>query len=97
MQPTTFKRVEEYKYIRKLELVAKMLEMESPNEATYEVENVYFDFGQDWWWTTIVRYGYKECQVLNPKEWEQIILAETAEELVNIVKEIRSDRFFSDK
>lgn len=81
----------------KLELVAKALEMESPNNAKYIVEDVYLDFGQNWMWTTICRYGYKECQVLYPRDWENIMMAETAEELIDIVKDIRSGKFFGDK
>lgn len=54
-------RTRQYK---NLEAVAKMLEALSPNGAVYEVENVYFDFGQDWLWTTIVRYRHMERQRL---------------------------------
>ena len=85
------------KPFKKLEMVAMALEMESPNGATYKVEDTYLDFGQDWKWTTIVRYGYRECQVLSPKDWEDIMLATTIEDLAKIVKEIRSDKFFSDR
>lgn len=81
----------------KLEAVAKLLQMESPNKARYVVENVYLDFGQDWMWTTICRKGYSECQVLNPREWKLIMDAQTAEDIAKIVRIIREDRFFGDK
>lgn len=81
----------------KLELVAKSLEIDSPNNAKYIVEDVYLDFGQNWMWTTICRYGYMECQVLCPRDWENIMMAETAEELIDIVKDIRNGKFFGDK
>ena len=81
----------------KLELVAKALEMASPNNAKYHVEDVYLDFGQNWMWTTIVRRGYRECQVLTPREWEEIMMAEGLDELAKIVEEIRNDKYFGDK
>ena len=53
MQPEVITRSEpEYK---NLKMVAAMLEYESSNNSHYEVEDVYFDYGQDWMWTTITR------------------------------------------
>jgi len=81
----------------KMELVAKALELASPNGAKYRVEDVYLDYGQDWMWTTIVRHGYKECQVLNPREWEDIVFyADDAHALATVVDNIRADKFFGD-
>lgn len=95
MQPRIIEAgTKEYK---RLEAVAKMLEALSANDAQYVVENVYFDFGQDWMWTTICRKGYKECQVLSPKEWELIILSQTTGALANTCDEIRNDKYFGDK
>lgn len=86
---------EEYK---KLELVAGLLEFSSPNNAKYVVEDVYLDYGQGWMWTTICRKGYRECQVLNPRDWDNIIFnSTTIEDLVACVKEIRNDKYFGDK
>ena len=82
---------------RNLTAVAKMLEAISPNEAFYRVQDVYFDFGQDWMWTTIVRYGYRECQILSPRQWEGIMLAKTVDDLADCVNEIISDKYFGDK
>ncbi len=81
----------------KLEAAAAMLEAFSPNGAWYTVENVYFDLGQDWMWTTICRTRYKECQVLSPRDWEAIITAETPAEIAEAVEAIRSDKYFGDK
>lgn len=95
MNPRVFEwRTRQYK---NLEAVAKMLEALSPNEAIYEVENVFFDFGQNWMWTTIVRYRHMECQVLTPKEWNEVISAETVEDLANAVNDIRNGDWFGDK
>ena len=94
MEPRVVGRdTQEYK---KLTAVAKMLEALSPNNARYEVENVYFDFGQEWSWTTICRKDYRECQVLNPKEWEEIMLAETTGDYCEAVVNIRTGKYFGD-
>ena len=82
---------------KQLEAVAKMLEAVSPYGATYEVRDVYFDFGQDWWWTTICREGWSECQVLSPRQWENILLAGNIKELAEIAEDIRSGKFFGDR
>lgn len=81
----------------KLEAAAAMLEAFSPNGAWYTVENVYFDYGQDWMWTTICRSRYRECQVLSPRDWELIITAETPAELAEAVEVVRNDKYFNDK
>ena len=97
MQPKTLKvNSDGYK---NLEMVAAMLEYESPNNTIYTVQDVYFDYGQNWMWTTITSIGDKwgGVQVLNPREWEDIMLADSLEELVKIVRDIRSDKFFGDK
>ena len=81
----------------KLEVVAKMLEALSPNNAIYIVEDVYLDFGQDWMWTTIVRHGFKECQILSPRDCEEIMACETATDFAIVVNNIRNDKYFGDK
>lgn len=79
----------------KLQLVAVLLTNRSPNHYLYYVDETYFDFGQDWMWTTILcSKGY---QALNPREQEEIILAETYDELVKIAEGILSDKFCPDK
>lgn len=81
----------------KLETVARMLESKSPNKAQYVLEDVYLDFGANWMWTTIIRKGYRECQVLSPREWEDIMLADSFTELEQITDDIRNDKWFGDK
>ena len=82
---------------QKMEVVARMLESKSPNKANYTVRNVYLDFGQNWMWTTICREGYRECQVLSPRDWTKIVLADSFTELEQIANEIRNDKWFGDK
>ena len=82
---------------KNMRMVAEMLEWASANGAEYKVRDVYLDYGQDWMWTTIVREGYNEAQVLYPSEWGRIVLAESLKELLEIVFDIRTDKFFGDK
>lgn len=77
--------------------VAAMLTALSPNDANYVVRDVYLDYGQDWMWTTILRRGYKECQVLNPREWENVVLANSLDDLTACVDDIRNGKWFGDK
>lgn len=97
MNPTTIHK--DTSFYKNLKAVAAMLEAVSPNNKTYEVEDVYFDFGQNWMWTTISRDNDKwgGVQVLNPRQWERILMADGPAELAECVEEIRNDKFFGDK
>lgn len=81
---------------KKLEWIASCLAFESKHNAEYKVEDVYLDYGADWVWTTIVRHGYMECQVLSPRQWKMIMDAETMADLINAVDDIRNGEYFSD-
>ena len=81
---------------KNLKAVAAMLEALSANGAKYVVQDVYLDLGQDWMWTTICRRGWRECQVLNPRDWKRIVVATTANELAEVVEAIRTDKYFND-
>lgn len=52
----------------------------------FEVTDVYFDYGQDWWWTTIhtIDGGF---QVLNPREHEAILLT-NIENIYDVCRDI---------
>lgn len=82
--------------------VAKMLEAVSSNEIRYEVENCYFDYGQDWMQTTIIAHNDKESgilssyQAITPKEWGHIVFAQTADDLAECVNEI-TGKFLNNK
>lgn len=82
---------------KKLQMVARMLTYDSVHDATYVVEDVYLDYGQDWMWTTICRVGYRECQVLNPRQWKDISAAETLDDLLRCVRKIQNDEYFGDR
>ena len=83
----------------KLEAVAKMLEAVSDKNAVYEVRDVYFDLGQNWMWTTISRVGgmFGGTQILSPRQWEMILIADNATQLAEAVDDIRSDEYFSEE
>lgn len=80
----------------RFEAVASILTAYSPHNAIYMVENVYLDYDQDWKWTTIVRHGYNECQILYPRDWQRIIEADTMEKLFDIVKDLVNDKYSLD-
>ncbi len=84
-------------YYKKLKAVAATLEMLSPNGASYIVEDVYLDYGQKWMWTTICRRGYHDCQILSPRDWNDIMCIETADDLALVIDHIRTDKYFADR
>jgi len=97
-QPRTIGRsTQEYK---NLMAAAKLLEAVSESGYRYEVENCYFDYGQDWMWTTIIAHNDKEegvlssWQAVNPKQWEQIIEAKNVGHIAYAVNEIRAGKYF---
>lgn len=88
---------------KNLDAVAKLLEASSANGYHYWVDDCYFDYGQDWWWSTILcrgnygNHGIDSWQVLSPREWELVVGADGLDDLVNAVKDIVSDKYFLDK
>ena len=82
----------------KLNRLAYILTGISPRGYHYRVGETYFDFGQDWKWTTILCDGgsFGGYQALNPAEQEKIILSDISE-FPRIAREILSDKFCPDK
>lgn len=84
----------------KLVLAARMAELISPNHYRYVVQDTYLDYGQDWKWTTIIANpegkwgGY---QALNPREWKEIVMATTPEQILATVREMFVDKFCPDR
>jgi hypothetical protein len=96
--PKTLDQFNDAKAYDNLIEVAGMLTETSVNDWGYEVEDCYFDYGQKWMWTTIICYctdGHT-IQVLNPREWKEIVNATSQEELKRITEEIKSDEYFQD-
>lgn len=79
----------------KLDRVSTFLTAMSPNKYYYYVGNTYFDFGQDWKWTTILAKTPRgdSYQALNPRQQEDILLAKSDEELEKIAKQILKNSY----
>lgn len=91
---------EDEKLYARMEVVASILTAYSPNEMFYLVGNTYFDKGQNWRWTTIIGYETKQDkthQILDPRDWQNIMEADTRKKLYKAIEEIIDDRFFVDK
>ena len=73
---------------------ATLLTGKSPNGYHYKVGDCYFDFGQNWIWTTILSDGgdYGGYQALNPVQQEKIVMASSVAEIDAVVDEIFSDK-----
>jgi hypothetical protein len=82
----------------KLNRLAHILTGLSPRGYRYYVGETYFDFGQDWKWTTVLCDGgnYGGYQALNPREQEDAILADISE-LPRIAQEILTDKYCPDR
>lgn len=61
----------------KLSAICILLNSMSPNKINYRVEDTYFDYGQDWKWTTIIahRNNGDSWQAIYPAMQERILLA----------------------
>lgn len=61
----------------KLSAICILLNSMSPNKINYRVEDTYFDYGQDWRWTTIIahRNNGDSWQAIYPAMQERILLA----------------------
>ena len=76
---------------KKLETAAQMLTTFSTSSIEYGVDDVYFDYGQKWEWTTIIAYDPTQAgvlhswQALSPKEQEAIVTASGPLELAHAV------------
>lgn len=70
--------------------VACQIAEELTEHMQFKVQDVYFDFGQDWMWTTIIAYNLKDgssFQMLSPREWEEIINDATNSRIREIIIE----------
>lgn len=90
---------EEYDKLRR---AAAILTGLSPNGWRYAVEETYFDFGQDWKWTTIICHCEKimfsdSYQALSPASQEEIIFASDGAELVEACQRVLSGKFCPDR
>lgn len=86
-----------YEY-EQLRIAAEMMTEQSPRGFRYYVADTYFDYGQDWMWTTILGISNSNLvttfQALNPRQQEEIILTNDTRKVVN---EYFSDKWCIDK
>ena len=80
-----------------MKVVADRLTQISPNHAIYTVEDTYLDYGRGWKWTNIIRRGYMDCQVLTPKQWEDVLTCNSFSDLDIVIQEIIDYPYFMDK
>lgn len=79
----------------RLQRAADMLTEQSPRGYHYYVADTYFDFGQNWIWTTILCDGgeWGGYQALNPAEQAQIITGSIEE----AIKAVFADKYCPDR
>lgn len=77
---------------------AAILTATSKKGVTYTVGDCYFDFGQDWIWTTILANNpnseWGSYQALCPRDYEKIL---RSDDLLTTIAEIKADKYWSDK
>lgn len=82
-----------------LETAAKILTALSSNGAYYTVEECYFDYGQDWKWTTVI--GHKRdgtsWQAICPRDHDLITDIGTLEAIVKAVENTINDEYNPDR
>lgn len=80
----------------RLSIAAQVLTAISPHKYKYRVEDTYFDFGQDWMWTTIIAYrpDGESYQALDPVRHVQIL---NSENLLWTLSEIIQNKYWLDK
>ena len=83
----------EYKRLAK---VAEILTIGSPTGTVFTVAETYFDFGQDWKWTTILADSPKHgsYQALSPRTHEEIL---TTDNLFDTIASMTHDKYWLDK
>ena len=91
MQPTMLNKKEHYnnRMALKVFTYACLEWMSDHNNFDYDVEmtSCYFDFGQDWKWTTIVVTNEEtgsHWQALSPRDWELIVTCDSIDKLVKM-------------
>lgn len=83
---------------KNMQAVAAILTATSAKGIVYRLEDTYLDYGQGWMWTTICYNSeWGGVQILDPRQWKEIAVAETTADVFRIVEDIKNDKYFSDK
>ena len=81
-----------------LERACAVLTATSKKGITYKVEDTYFDFGQNWMWTTIIAHDPNSCfgsyQAVCPRDYEKILCSD---DLLGTLVKVKADKFWNDK
>jgi hypothetical protein len=92
MQPKTLSLLTDFNNLKALQLFAEACTqwMGENKNFRYDVtiENVYFDAGQDWMWTTIIvndedDWG-RSWQAFCPRDWELIVTCDSISKLTDM-------------
>lgn len=70
--------------------VACQIAAEETKDMEYKVQDTYFDYGQDWMWTTVIAINLKDgssFQMFNPRDWAEIINDATNARIREIIRE----------
>lgn len=76
-----------------LTLAADMMTYLSPTGTFYMVGDTYLDFDSGWRWTTIIAHKddtdslISSYQALNPREYKELLEADSIERILEVVKE----------
>lgn len=77
------------KEYKRIEAAGKLIEAEVG--CPIKVEDIYFDFGQNWKWTTLVAYpvsvGSMSYQCLCPRDYKKIVAGDI-DEFMDAVKTV---------
>ena len=77
-----------------LKTAADILTTLSKNGRKYKVRDCYFDFGQDWMWTTICYDSdWGGVQALCPRDYEKLL---TYDNILVAIDEIVKDKYWND-
>lgn len=70
------------------------------SSVVYEVGDTFFDYGQNWRWTTIIATPKNRetgWQALSPRQHENILLASSPMEILNALEDWRMGDYNPDK
>lgn len=84
-------REKEYNKLATLAKIMNDIAFEKHITKYYEVKNVYFDFGLNWKWTTIVAEDFGDemsFQLLCPRDYEIILANDSFDKLYEIAEKL---------
>ena len=82
--------------MNRLKLACYELEQLSRTGTRYTVENIYFDVGQNWWYSAIVAHSAdgQSWHAVNPRDYERII---SSDDVGATCADIVKDKYWYDR